>query len=59
MKKLLADLISKLKNETYVFVLAVMILIATLIAFNACTHFSLKVGELKDAEVVLDNVPKE
>lgn len=59
MKKLLAGLISKLKNETYVFVLAVMILIATLVAFNSCTHFSMKIGELKDAEVVLDNTLKE
>ena len=59
MKKLLASLIAKLKNETYVFVLAVMILIATLVAFNSCTHFSMRIGELKDAEVVLDNGQKK
>lgn len=59
MKKLLASLITKLKDETYIFVLAVMILIATLVAFNSCTHFSMRIGELKDAEVVLDNTGKE
>ncbi len=46
------------KLEMYVFpiCIAVLIAIGTVVS---CTHFSLKVGELKDAEVVLDNVPKE
>lgn len=37
--------------------LAILIAIGTMVI--SCTHFSLKVGELKDAEVVLDNTAKE
>lgn len=59
MKKLFRILISKLKNETYVFVIAIAVLIAIFATAVSCTHFSLKVGELKDAEVTLDNQAKE
>lgn len=47
------------KLEMYVFPICIAILIAIGTSVVSCTHFSLKVGELKDAEVVLDNVPKE
>ena len=59
MKRLFRILVSKLKNETYIFVIAVAVLIAVFATAVSCSHFSMRVGELKDAEVTLDNIPKE
>lgn len=47
------------KFEMYVFPICIAILIAIGTSVVSCTHFSLKVGELKDAEVTLDDQPKE
>lgn len=47
------------KFEMYVLPICIAILIAIGTSVVSCTHFSLKVGELKDAEVTLDNQPKE
>lgn len=49
----------KNKIEMYVFPICIAILIAIGTSVVSCTHFSLKVGELKDAEVTLDNQAKE
>lgn len=49
----------KKKFEMYVFPIFVAILMAIGTFVVSCTHFSLKVGELKDAEVTLDNQAKE
>ncbi len=45
--------------ENYVFPICVAILIAIGTSVVACTHFSMRIGELKDAEVVLDNGQKK
>lgn len=47
------------KFEMYVFPICIAILIAIGTFVVSCTHFSLKVGELKEAEVTLDNRVKE
>lgn len=47
------------KFEKYVFPICIAVLIAIGVSVVSCRHFSLKVGELKDAEVVLENAPKE
>lgn len=45
--------------KKYVFPICVAILIAIATLCASCTHFALRVGELKDAEVTLDNTSKE
>lgn len=47
----------KLKMYFFPICIAILIAIGTFVA--SCTHFALKVGELKDAEVVLDTTQKE
>lgn len=47
------------KFEKFLFPVCVAILIAISTLCASCTHFALRVGELKDAEVTLDNTSKE
>nr|CAI9751554.1 hypothetical protein LNSESKQC_LNSESKQC_CDS_0007 [Microvirus sp.] len=54
MKRFFKMLLDKLKNETYIFIIAVLVLIATFVTAVSCSHFSMKIGELKDAEVVME-----
>lgn len=49
-----------MKNfEKWIFPICIAILIAIGTCCVSCTHFSMKIGELKDAEMVLDNGTKE
>lgn len=54
MKRFFKMLLDKLKNETYIFIIAVLVLIAIFVSVVSCSHFSMKIGKLEDAEVVLD-----
>lgn len=47
------------KFEMYVFPICIAILIAIGTAVVSCRHLSLKIGELKDAEVTLDSQSME
>lgn len=49
----------KKKFEMCVFPICIAILVAIGMSVVSCTHFSMRIGELKDAEVVLDNGQKK